>query len=170
MGITPAPPYDPFPEPPPPGASAPQLAGWGDRLGAAVVDFFVRVAIVAACLALGALLHLVDGSAGEIGIGVGLGVGLILTWFVYAPLMMARTDGQTVGHRSTNTRVVMADGSRMSGGKAFVREALVKGILIETIGSFTLYILPLVNYLFPLWDPHNETLHDKLTSTRVVAA
>ena len=70
--------------------------------------------------------------------------------------MLARTDGQTVGHRATSTRVVMADGSRMAGRRGFVREALVKGLLIETAGSFTLYILPLVNDLFPLWDA-NET-------------
>ena len=64
----------------------------------------------------------------------------------------------------------MADGSRMSGGRGFVREALVKGLLIEGVGIFTFYVLPLVNYLFPVWDRNNEALHDKLCKTRVVAA
>lgn len=170
MGITPAPRYDPFAEPAPAAGTGHPVAAWGDRVGAAFIDFFVRLAIFAVCMVAGAAGYLAGGSAGEIGITAGIVLGLILTWFVYAPLMMARTDGQTVGHRATNTRVVMADGSRMSGGRAFVREALVKGILIETIGAFTLYILPLVNYLFPLWDADKETLHDKITSTRVVAA
>jgi uncharacterized RDD family membrane protein YckC len=133
-----------------------------------VIDFFVRLAIVAACAVAGAVLFAVSTTAGEAGVGLGLGIGLLAGWLVYAPLMMARTNGQTVGHRAATTRVVMADGSRMSGGRAFVREVLVKNLLIETVGAFTFYVLPLVNYLFPLWDPNNEALHDKICSTRVV--
>ena len=64
----------------------------------------------------------------------------------------------------------MADGSRMSGGRGFVREALVKGLLFDTIGQFTLYVLTIVNYLFALWDANNETLHDKMCRIRVVTA
>jgi hypothetical protein len=57
----------------------------------------------------------------------------------------------------------MADGSPMSRGRAFVREGLVKNILTETTGALTSYILPIVDYLFfPLWDPDNEALHDKM--------
>jgi len=170
MGITPAPPYDESHDAPPPAAPGGRTATWGDRAGAATIDFFVRLAIVVACAALGALAYLDSNGAGEIGLGFGIALGYILSSLVYAPLMMARTGGQTVGHRSTNTRVVMADGSRMPGGRAFLREAIVKGILIEGIGSLTLYILPIVNYLFPLWDAKDETLHDKMCSTRVVAA
>jgi uncharacterized RDD family membrane protein YckC len=166
MEITPAPTFDEDAEPP----ARQRLADWNARAGAAVIDFFVRLGIAAVCVAIGALLYLVGDQAGEIGIGIGLGIGLVLTTFVYAPVMMARTNGQTVGHRATDTRVVMADGSRMSGGRAFLREALVKGIVIETIGSLTFYILPIVNYLFPLWDANNETLHDKMCGTRVVTA
>ncbi|MEA2221721.1 MAG: hypothetical protein QOH83_97 [Solirubrobacteraceae bacterium] len=167
MGITPAPAFDDTAEPPP--SSTSQLADWGSRFEAAFVDFFVRLAIVAVCAGAGALLYLSGDSAGEIGLVVGVGVGVLGSWLVYAPVMMARTDGQTVGHRAANTRVVMADGSRMSGGRAFLREAVVKQLLIETIGSFTLYVLPIVNYLFPLWDPtNNEALHDTMCRTRVV--
>jgi uncharacterized RDD family membrane protein YckC len=169
-GLTPAPP--PPPEDPfAPGASPTpglRLAGWGARFEAAVIDFFVRLGIIAVGAIAGALLYLAGDAAGEIGLAIGLGIGLVVCYFVYAPLMMARTDGQTVGHRAANTRVVMIDGARMSGRRAFAREALVKNILIETIGVFTFYILPIVNYLFPLWDPYNETLHDKMCSTRVV--
>ena len=169
MGITPAPAYDESHDAALGGSAGGRPAVWGARAEAAVIDFFVRLGIVAACGAAGALVYLTgNDSAGEIGIGVGLGLGYVLSSFVYAPLMMARTGGLTVGHRSAGTRVVMADGSRMPGGRAFLREAIVKGIVIEGIGSLTLYILPLVNYLFPLWDANNETLHDKMCSTRVV--
>ena len=169
MEVTPAPAYDEGSEPPPP-VPAQQLASWGPRAGAATIDFFVRTGILVACAGVGALAYLMNDQVGEIGLIVGIIVGLVLSMFVYAPLMMARTDGQTVGHRSTHTRVVMADGSRMAGRRAFVREALVKGLLMDTIGQLTLYLLTLVNYLFPLWDPHNETLHDKICRTRVVMA
>ncbi len=168
-GLTPAPPPDDlWPTSSP--ASSRQPADWGARVGAATIDFFVRFAIAIGCAATGALLYLEDESAGEVGLAFGLVLGYVLALFVYAPLMMARTDGQTVGHRVTDTRVVMTDGSRMSGGRAFVREALVKSLLIEGVGIFTLYILPIVNYLFPLWDKDNETLHDKMCKTRVVQA
>ena len=168
-GLTPASPPDDLWAQPPDGSSRP-LADPGRRVGAAVLDFFVRLGILLACAGVGALGFLVDEDAGDIGLGFGFFAGLLIGNFVYAPLMMARTDGQTVGHRVSQTRVVMADGSRMSGGRAFVREALVKGILIEGVGLFTLYILPLINYLFPLWDSHNEALHDKMCGTRVVTA
>jgi uncharacterized RDD family membrane protein YckC len=169
-GLTPAPPPDPWGPSDPWGMprSALHLAEYWPRVGAAVIDFFVRLGILLAFGGVGALLYLVSIEAGQIGLISGAITGYMLSLFVYAPLMMARTDGQTVGHRVTDTRIVMADGSRMSGGRAFVREVLVKNILIEGVGGFTFYVLTIVNYLFPLWDDNNETLHDKMCSTRVV--
>jgi uncharacterized RDD family membrane protein YckC len=168
-GLPPAPPPDDL-WAPAPDASSQELADWWPRAGAATIDFFVRLGIVAACSAVGALAYLAGETAGDVGLGVGIAIGYVLALFVYGPLMLARTDGQTVGHRVTDTRIVMADGSRMSGGRAFVREALVKNILIEGVGLVTFYILPIVNYLFPLWDKGNEALHDKICGTHVVAA
>ena len=161
-----APAYDPTAEPPaPPPAMA--LASWWSRVGAAVVDYFVRVGIVAVTAGCGALAYLAGSDAGAIGLGAGVVVGLLIGWFAYAPLLMVRWDGQTVGHRVSHTRVVMADGTRMSGGRAFVREALIKGILMDVVGAFILVLL-IVNYLSPLWDDHNEALHDKMARTRVI--
>ena len=144
-------------------------ASWWSRVGAALVDLVVRFAIAAACVGAGAAAFSgIDGDAGDVGLGIGIGLALILTWFVYAPLLMARWDGQTVGHRATRTRVVMADGSRMTGGRAFVREVLVKNLLIETFGTLLFLILPLIDYLLPLFDDDNAALHDKICETRVV--
>jgi uncharacterized RDD family membrane protein YckC len=89
----------------------------------------------------------------------------------YAPIMIARTNGQTVGHRAVGTRIVRSDGSRLSGGNAALREVVVKSFVIEGLGgTFSLFIVPLVNYLWPLWDDKNEALHDKICSTKVVEA
>ena len=85
----------------------------------------------------------------------------------YAPVMLART-GQTIGHRSVDTRVMRSDGSRIGGGRAFVREILVKALLMENIALLTVYLLTLLNYLWPLWDSRNQALHDKICDTVVV--
>ena len=146
-----------------------RLAEPGLRIAAAVIDFLVRLGILIVCAGVGLLGFFVNNETGELSFGFGFIAGMLVANVVYTPVMLARTNGQTVGHRATKTRVVMADGSRMSGGRGFVREALVKGILIEGVGIFTFYVLALVNYLFPLWDRNNEALHDKLCRTRVMA-
>ncbi len=147
-----------------------QLASWGSRVGAAAIDFLVRLAIIAAPAALGATLFVVGTGAGVAGVIAGGISGVVLASFVYAPMMMTRTNGQTIGHRSMGTRIVMADGSRMTGGRAFVREVLVKNLLMEGVGGLTLYILTIVNYLFPLWSAERQALHDMICKTRVVVA
>jgi uncharacterized RDD family membrane protein YckC len=151
-----------------PGPSAAgETADYGSRMLAALTDFFVRLAFVLAGAALGALGLLSDTDTGETTIVVGAAVGAFVALF-YAPIMISRTGGQTVGHRAAGTRILRTDGSTLGFGIAFVREALVKGILFEGIGAYILLIPPLLNYLWPLWDKDNEALHDKMCSTRVV--
>jgi uncharacterized RDD family membrane protein YckC len=169
-----APPVDtPPPTAGPGGARVVPVAGrvaeYWPRVGAAVVDFFVRLALVLAGLLVGALGYTGGEASGETGTTIGLILGAA-AGVAYAPIMMARTGGQTVGHRSTNTRVVRRDGSRITGGGAAAREILVKAILIEGIGGFLFAIPTILNYLWPLWDADNEALHDKICSTRVVEA
>jgi uncharacterized RDD family membrane protein YckC len=135
-----------------------------------VVDGFVRLAIVLAFTLVGAVAFAGGESAGEAGIVVGLIVGGVLASFVYAPWMIATRGGQTVGHRATGTRIVNADGSPLSGGRAFVREVLVKAILIEGVGGFLFGIPTLLNYVWPLFDERKEALHDKMCATRVIEA
>ena len=94
----------------------------------------------------------------------------ILASFVYAPWMIANREGQTLGHKTTNTRIVMADGSPLTGRRAVLREVLVKNLLFEGAGGFLFAIPTIVNYAWPLFDPRREALHDKLCGTRVVEA
>ena len=140
---------------------------YGPRALAAFTDFFVRLVIILAFGLVGAAGYADSQSTGEATLVGGIVVGAILGLF-YAPIMIARTGGQTVGHRASHTRIVNMDGSRLGFGQAFVREVLVKAILIEGIGSLALYLVPLANYAWPLWDKRNEALHDKICSTRVV--
>jgi uncharacterized RDD family membrane protein YckC len=141
-------------------------AHYWSRVGAAVVDFFVRLALVLAGILVGALFYSGGAAAGEAGVTAGVVVGVI-AGLVYAPVMIARTGGQTVGHKATDTRIVRKDGSALDGGGAVVREVAVKWLLFEVIGGLIL-IPTIVNYLWPLWDADDDTLHDKICSTRVV--
>ena len=144
------------------------MAEYWPRVGAAVIDAFVRLGIVLTATLVGAVAFVGGAEAGEIGVWGGLGVGFVIS-LAYAPWMIARTGGQTVGHRAVSTRIVNQDGSALTGRRAAIREVAVKAFLFEGIGGL-LWIPTLLNYLWPLWDEHNEALHDKVCGTRVVEA
>ena len=48
---------------------------------------------------------------------------------LYAPLMMARTNGKTLGRMAVGIRVVRANGEPMTFGWAMLREVAVKALL-----------------------------------------
>jgi uncharacterized RDD family membrane protein YckC len=88
--------------------------------------------------------------------------------FLYAPAMMARTNGQTLGRMALGIRVVRAKGQPMTFGFAMLREVLIKTILFGFLGSITAGIASLLDILWPLWDDENRALHDFIVNTRVV--
>lgn len=145
------------------------LADFGRRAEAAVIDALLRLAVfLVPTLAGGAALAL-DSDVGAFALLGGIAVGYLAST-VYEPVLMARWDGQTVGHRHAKTRIVRTDGRPVGGGRAFVREVLVKGLLVDLIGGLLFYLPVLANYLWPLRDPRNQALHDKLCGTLVVRA
>jgi uncharacterized RDD family membrane protein YckC len=143
-----------------------QAASFWARVGATVVDFFVRLALILAGVLVGALFYTGGDEAGTAGVAAGLIVGA-LAGLAYAPIMLARTNGRTVGHKATSTRIVRQDGATFTLRDGVVREVAVKWLLFEVVGGFVL-IPTIVNYLWPLWDERNEALHDKICKTRVV--
>ena len=86
----------------------------------------------------------------------------------YAPVMMARTNGKTLGRMALNIRVVRASGEPMTFGFAVLREVVVKCLLFGILGALTGGIAQLLDYLWPLWDEQNRCLHDFIVNTRVV--
>ncbi|HEX8086103.1 MAG TPA: RDD family protein [Solirubrobacteraceae bacterium] len=125
----------------------------------------MRAFIVGIVIFAGALL------AAEDGVTAGFFLGVYVIAPLYAPVVMSRLDGQTFGHRAMETRIVTRSGEPVTGWNAFKREFLVKNLVVETLGGlFSLGILPIVNYLWPLWDGRDEALHDKMCDTRVVKA
>lgn len=151
------------------------LAGWWRRAGAAIIDGLIVGALAVVVMApLGIGLFSADTGGGALAAIAGLFVaGLVLAviGFLYAPLLMARTNGQTLGRMATGIRVIRTSGERMSFGWAMLREVAVKGLLINAVaGSVTFGLATLLDYLWPLWDEENRALHDFLVQTRTVRA
>jgi uncharacterized RDD family membrane protein YckC len=174
---------------PPPGAGGPVpefdtagghyvLSGWWRRVGAHLIDAIVVIGIalvlLVAITAPFSIGFFVDDTLGIVSIVVGALFALLCVFIaalVYAPAMMARTDGRTLGRMVTGIRVVRASGEPMDFAFAFVREVLVKWLLFNAIaGSITFGLAWLVDCLWPLWDEENRALHDYVVNTRTVLA
>jgi uncharacterized RDD family membrane protein YckC len=151
------------------------LAGWGRRAVAHIIDMvIIGVGAVILFVAITAPFSVGFFASKDVGIGA-LVVGALIAVacvsvvaLVYAPAMMARTNGRTLGRTATGIRVVRASGEPMTFGFAMVREVLVKALLFGLAGSITGGIANLADYLWPLWDEENRALHDFVVDTRTV--
>jgi uncharacterized RDD family membrane protein YckC len=159
-------------------AAGGQLAGWGARVGAALLDgliLLIPFALLAAIIfstadvdwrALGDRVETDTLTSNDVEALAVIGLTMLSFFIVtmlYKPLMEGR-NGQTLGKMWVKIRVVRADdGTRIGYGKAFLRW------FISTIFS-AISLLNLLNYLWPLWDDSKQTLHDKVASTIVVRA
>lgn len=90
---------------------------------------------------------------------------LIVVPILYSVGFTGGSRGQTPGMRIAGVRVIVDDGSAPIGyGRALGRYVIAFLLgLIPFVGSF-------LDYLWPLWDERNQTLHDKALSTIVVQA
>jgi uncharacterized RDD family membrane protein YckC len=89
--------------------------------------------------------------------GVGLLVYLGL-WAAYGGIMLPRY-GQTLGKMAVGVRVSDSYGANLPVVQAALRESLCK--LVS-------YIACLFGFLAMLWDPQQQTWHDKMVGTHVV--
>jgi uncharacterized RDD family membrane protein YckC len=174
---------------PPPGAGGPpvatlgatpvagrhELAGWWSRVGAAVVDGLIvgigGVVLLIAITAPFGLLFFADEDLGVVSVVFGLFLAVICVSIVallYAPALMARTNGKTFGRMATGIRVVRAKGQPMTFGFAMLREVAVKALLFGIASSLTAGLASLADVLWPLWDEENRALHDFIVDTRVI--
>lgn len=188
-GYEPEPTETGYSSPPPPGAFGPpaqaatpvastgqyQLAGWWSRVGATLIDSLIIGVGALIILALfGSIFSVGFFDSEETGV-VALIVGLMLSFvaiaivaLLYAPLMMDRTNGKTLGRMAMGIRVVRANGQPMTFGWAMLREVAVKALLFGFAGSLTFGLANLADVLWPLWDDENRALHDFLVDTRTV--
>ena len=173
---------------PPPGAGGPVapadygdvmgryvLAGWWSRVGAQVIDgIIIGAGALVLFLPIAAAIGI--GAASGSDTGFGAIVVATLLWIacvavvsvLYAPILMARTNGKTVGRIVLGIRVVRTSGEQITFGFAMLREVVVKAIGFGFFGSVTAGIGNLADALWPLWDEENRCLHDFVVNTRVV--
>jgi uncharacterized RDD family membrane protein YckC len=145
-----------------------ELASWGSRVGAYLLDWAFVLLVT---LAVGIPLAASGGGAETAGGWVIVG-GLVLGWPIYAAIFEGRAGehrGQTLGKQIVGIRVVRDNGQPLGFGYAFLREFVVRWLLLGFIGGF-LFIVPLLDDLWPLWDETNRALHDMVVSTHVVRA
>ena len=180
-----------YSSPPPPGAygtpaavaPAPvagryALAGWWSRVGATLIDgIIIGVGAILITILIGSLFSIGfageddSSDAGVIAAVIGLMLGFLaiaIVALLYAPLMMARTNGKTLGRMAMGIRVVRANGEPMTFRWAMLREVAVKALLFGLAGSVTFGLANLADVLWPLWDDENRALHDFVVDTRTV--
>src|ERR671914_109107 len=175
--------------PPPPGAGGPPaptmapgavagqfvLAGWWRRVGAFLLDgVIVSAGALVLLIAITAPFSVGFFAGDDFGFAsliVGLFFAIICVSIVallYAPLLMARTNGKTLGRMVCGTRVVRADTQPITFGFAMLREVAVKALLFGIAGAITAGLAQLADYLWPLWDEENRALHDFVVNTRTI--
>ena len=126
-----------------------ELAGFGIRLGGAMVD----VVIVLVFLAMVGLIS--EGIAteeGENALGLIVLVVPLMAWWAFNAV------GWSPGQRAVGLRVVRDDGVRPGLGHGFAR----------TVGMPLSLGVVLLGFLWAAWDDRRQTWHDKIAGTFVV--
>jgi uncharacterized RDD family membrane protein YckC len=144
----------------------PELASYGARLGAAVLDGIIAFIIAIVTLFPWAAADDADGSTdGAYGLGW-LATLVVLVTAYYALTMRRRgaRNGQTLGKQAASIRVVRDDGKPVTISTVLLRDLLLK------FGAGTVTVIGwLVDGLWPLGERENRALHDLAASTHVVS-
>ena len=171
-GATPGPavpPYAPAPVQAPPYAPALAYASWVDRVIGYILDsLFVFAARILLGAVFGSFFFATVGLSRDNPLSGGVCCfGLILfpvsTFLVglYNSVYLVSLRGYSIGQGVMKLKVVDAQGGLLSQWTAFVR------LLVRAAFGFV-PLLPMLDLLWPLWDPYRQTLHDKAVSCYVI--
>ena len=174
---------NPYGQPPwaPPGygAATANLASWGSRAGALLLDMlFTALVSVPGLIALIATIAsadtetAADGTTRITNVNGGL-VGLTVLLYLL-PIAFQLWNhgwrqgahGWSWGKQVVGIKLVSQATGQPPGGWTGIGRLLVRGLL----GGVTGGIYTILTYLWPLWDERNQTLDDKIWSTLVVRA
>ena len=176
------------------------LASYGQRIGAWALDFvgftlpLILLIIAGVVLVLGIILSsefvqesietssdtlvieesILEGSKwvvaimGVVAVVAGALAIVLIGYIVWCLIVLGR--GQTPGKQIVGIRVIKDNGEPSGWGYTFLREFVIKFLLLGFLSEATFGIARLVDYLWPLWDRAEkmQTLHDKLLGTLVV--
>lgn len=126
-----------------------QLSGWGNRLGATIIDVLLAVP----CYLIIVVGGLIGGIFGGLVVLIGV-VALIAVplWNLYRQ----GTTGSSVGKKALGIKVVgEQDGQPIGFGMTIVRQ------IVHILDS----ALCCLGYLWPLWDEKQQTFADKIIGT-----
>jgi uncharacterized RDD family membrane protein YckC len=136
-------------------------AGWWRRAAALLLDTVLIVALVMATGLTGYGLSTLNDRVGLLILVVAF-VLIIGGPIFYSIYLTGKEPGQTVGKRVLGIRVRHAEHDRAIGYGAATGRYFITFIF----GWFTIPLI--LDYLFPLWDGRNQTLHDKIANSIVV--
>ena len=172
---------NPYAQPPwaPPGYGAPpaNLASWGIRAGALLLDgLFALLVALPGLIVLIAALASADTETDAAGTTTITNVngGLIALWVVLLLLSAVfqfwnygwrnGSKGCSLGKQVVGIRLVSMATGQLPGGWVGLGRFLVRNLL----GALTGGIYTILTYQWPLWDEKKQTLDDKIFSTLVV--
>lgn len=139
-------------------------AGFWIRVVAAIVDSLVISLFAAVMIGFIAALILMAGkSSRDIAVGIGIFVGiigLIVLGWLYEALMTSSPRGATFGKRAIGARIVRADGTQLSFGRATARH--FAKVLVTPLLPFGL------GFLLAAWTTGKRAIHDMLADTLVI--
>lgn len=153
-----------------------QLASWGARAVAQIVDVFVVLVPAGALVTLLVAGIVSSDDAGVVAYFLGIFVILLVAaaaGLLYGALLMMREgphNGQTWGKQLMGIRVVRNNGLPMTFGPAAFREAVLKILAVGLASSIVPLVPWFLDYFWPLWDDQNRALHDFGAETHVVRA
>lgn len=126
-------------------------AGFGVRFLASLIDgIIIGLANTAINFMLKAILGDGAGSLSMI-----LNLALSIAYYVW----YQNKNGQTIGKKAMNIKVVTYEGKTPTMFAFFLRD--IVGKIVSTITLF-------IGYLMVLWDPKKQSLHDKIAGTYVI--
>ena len=170
----------PAPHEPPPGPVVPprqELASWGLRALAALIDWLISLACAAPVAIVALLAEIVAPGLSDEEQDTLLDLTVFPIYFAwllfYYGLTMRRRgahNGQTWGKQAMKIRVAREDGYPVDARTAILRDAIMKNIVLWGFAVLACGIPPLLDVLWPLWDERNQSLHDKAASTLVLRA
>ncbi|WP_372593265.1 RDD family protein [Actinotalea sp.] len=144
------------------GYAGPELAHWGLRVGASVIDniiagipYFIGVVISTSTASISE-----DGTTLTGGAPLAVAVGGLLSFalWIWNRGVKQGGTGQSVGKKVLGIRLLKeADGQPVGVGMALVRD------IVHIVDGF-FYL----GYLWPLWDAKKQTFADKILTTLVV--
>jgi uncharacterized RDD family membrane protein YckC len=132
-----------------------EMASWGYRVGAFLVDIGLVLGAVFAVAFLGGALGWSEDTVETVAILTSIGV-----WVLDTAVVVGITGGQSLGKRLAGTRIVHDSGTRVGFGTGLLRDTICRLL-------FVIPLVGLIDALMPLGQEH-QSIRDKMMSTRVV--